>query len=367
VNNSKTVSARSDTGIRPLVMRCGAFGDMVLLTALFRQLHLRFGQPADLISSGSWTVPLLEGQPGVGEIFIIKSRKTPFLFSPRQRALAKWLRARGAGPTWFCDPGAVGRDLLRRGNIPDSYVCEDVALRQVRGEHFVDRWIRFAESTPPAFTGKLPGVTARVPSAAALEISPASRATLDAWLARRSLTGRSLILIQAGNKRTMRRGARQRTTNTKYWPEERWAAVIRAIRAERPHHAILMLGVPAEYELNADVLRLAGARDSYNAADDLPIEVLLPLLERASSMVSVDTGPAHAAAALGCPTVALFGTSDPNLYRPGGVTTPAIALTGKLGEQRTMLGISPETVVSAWRQLGTREPSIAARPAGRSY
>ncbi len=346
--------------VRPLVMRCGAFGDMVLLTALLRQLHLRFGEPADIISSGPWTVPLLEGQPGVGEIFILRSRKTPFLLSPRQRALAKWLRARGPGPAWFCDPGTVGRNLLRRGRIPDSYVCEDAALPKIPGEHFVDRWIRFAEATPPAFVGKLPPASARVPSAAMLEISASMRATLDDWLARRGLAGRSLILVQAGNKRTMRRGSRQRATNTKYWPEERWGAAIRGLRQQRPHHAILLLGVPAEYELNAELARLANVSDVHNVADDLPVTVLLPLLERASSMVSVDTGPAHAAAALGCPTVALFGTSDPELYRPGGVTTPAIVLTGEIEGQRTMMGIQPEAVIAAWRKLGTREAPLTA-------
>jgi ADP-heptose:LPS heptosyltransferase len=337
--------------IRPLVMRCGAFGDMVLLTALLRQLHLRFGQPADLISSGPWTVPLLQGQPGVGEIFIIRSRKTPFWLSPRQRTLAKWLRARGAGPTWFCDPGPVGRDLLRRGNIPDTYVCEDASLAKVPGEHFVDRWIRFAQVTPPAFEGRIPLAPSRVASAAMLEINNALRGSLDGWLARHGLASRSLILIQAGNKRTMRRGARQRVTNTKYWPEERWATVVRALREAQPDHAVVLLGVPAEYELNSDIARLAKVNDIHNVADDLPINVLLPLLERASSMISVDTGPAHAAAALGCPTVALFGASDPQLYRPGGVTTPAIALTGELDGQRSMLGIEAATVIESWRSL----------------
>lgn len=340
--------------MRPLVMRCGAFGDIVLLTALLRQLHLRFGQPADVISSGPWTMPLLAGQPGVGEIFILHSRRTPFWLSRRQQALVKWLRAREPGPTWFCDPGEVGRDLLRRGNIPDTCVCADATFRHVPGEHFVDRWISFAQTTPPAFEKLVAPAPTRVPSAAALEIDATAHAQLEPWLARRGLTGRSLILIQAGNKRTMRRGSRQRTTNTKYWPEDRWAAVIRVLRAERPDHAILLLGVPAEHTLNTEIAQLANVGNVHNVADDLPIQILLPLLERASSMVSVDTGPAHAAAALGCPTVALFGTSDPKLYRPGGVTTPAIALTGEIEGQRSMLGIEVAAVISAWRALGTR-------------
>src|SRR6185503_14538097 len=62
--------------VRPLVLRCGAFGDIVLLTVLLRQLHLRFGKPVDVISSGPWTPPLLEGESAVGRLFMIRSRRT---------------------------------------------------------------------------------------------------------------------------------------------------------------------------------------------------------------------------------------------------------------------------------------------------
>jgi ADP-heptose:LPS heptosyltransferase len=335
---------------RPLVMRCGAFGDMVLLTALLRQLHARLGTPADLIASGSWTVPLLQGQPGVGEIFILRSRKSPYWASASQQRLVRWLRARGAGPTWYCDSGA-GRQLLRRGGIPDDFVCEDQALPRVAGEHFVDRWLRFANTTPPAFAGVLPPSTARLESNAVISIDAGSRSALEAWLARRGLSNRALILLQPGNKRTMRGWLRHRATNTKYWPQERWAEVIRALRAARPDAAILLMGVPREFALNAQIMRRAGVPDLHNVADELPIRILLPLFERATSLVSVDTGPAHAAAALKCPTVALFGTSDPLLYRPGGVTTPAIALVGEIDGRRNILGIEPSAVMAAWRAL----------------
>jgi ADP-heptose:LPS heptosyltransferase len=340
---------------RPLVMRCGAFGDMVLLTPLLRQLHARYGTPIDVIASGPWTRPLLEGQPGVGELFVLGSRKMPYWLSPGQQALARWLRARGPGPTWFCDPGA-GRELLARGGIPDSCVCDSNAMPWKPGQHFVDRWIEFASQTPPAFAGTAPVTSVTVPSAAVLEISAASRTALDAWLARRGLAGRPLILIQAGNKRTMRGWRRQRATNTKYWPEERWAEVIRAMRAEKPDHAILLLGVRAELALNEEIIRIAAVPNVHNVADDLPVPILLPLLERATSLVSVDTGPAHAAAALGCPTVALFGESDPALYRPGGVTTPAIVLTGRVDGRPNILGIEATHVIQGWREPAENFP-----------
>jgi ADP-heptose:LPS heptosyltransferase len=335
------------TRVRPLVMRCGAFGDMVLLTPLLRQLHLRFGAPVDVISSGAWTLPLLRGQPGVGELIVIGSRKTPYWFDSKQRELVRWLRTRGPGPTWYCDPGA-GRELLRRGGIPDSFVCDANDMPWVPGQHFVERWIEFASRTPAAFDGKLPAAPAPASSDAVLEIAPASRARLDEWLAAHGLAGRPLILLQAGNKRTMRRLRRKRATNTKYWPEERWAEVVRAMRAARPDHAVLLLGVPSEVEMNDEIKQLAATADVHNVASDLSIPILLPLLERASSLVSVDTGPAHAAAALNCPTVVLFGESDPALYRPGGVTTPVTVLTGEIDGRRNILGIDAQTVIRAW-------------------
>ncbi len=331
-------------------MRCGAFGDMVLLTALLRQLEARLGAPADLIASGPWTVPLLEGQPGVGEIRVLRSRRSPYWASPDQQRLVQWLRARGPGPTWYCDSG-VGRDLLRRGGIPDDFVCEDQELPRVAGEHFVDRWIRFANMTPRAFATVLPAARVRIESNAVLNVNESARSALEPWLARRGLSDRELLLIQAGNKRTMRGWLRRRATNTKYWPEERWAEVIRALRAARPDAAILLLGVPREFALNEDIMRRANVPGLHNVADDLPVDTLLPLLERAASLVSVDTGPAHAAAALKCPTVALFGTSDPVLYRPGGVTTPAVALAGEIAGRPNILGIEAPAVIAAWHKL----------------
>lgn len=341
---------------RPLIWRCGALGDMVLVTPLIRALNRRFGQPVDLVSSGAWTRPLLEGQPGLGDIFLIESRKAPYWVSPSQWALVRQLRARGPGPVWFCDIGPhMGRDLLRRADIPDELVCQHSAEEWVSGEHIVDRWIRFGERSPPALAAGRPdagaGSAAQMPRAAMLEIRPEMRSALEPWLARRGLSGRPLILLQAGNKRTMRRGPRQRVTNTKYWPEKNWADVVRALHAERPDHAILLLGVPAEHELNDEIAQLAGVPDVHNVADDLPIHILLPLLQKADSMVSVDTGPAHAAAALGCPTVTLFGTHDPRLCRPGGVTTPAITLAGQVDGKPSMLGIQVSEVVDAWKKL----------------
>src|SRR6516225_8829976 len=84
----------------PLVMRCGALGDLVLLTVLLRQLHARFGTQVDLICSGSAASTVLAGQGSLGRLFILGSRRTPYWMSSGQRRLVAWLRERGPGPTW---------------------------------------------------------------------------------------------------------------------------------------------------------------------------------------------------------------------------------------------------------------------------
>jgi ADP-heptose:LPS heptosyltransferase len=335
---------------RPLVMRCGAFGDMVLLTVLLQQLHLRFGKPVDVISSGPWTAPLLESESAVGRLFIIRSRRTPYWLSGRQQRLVAWLRERGSGPTWFCDRGE-GRGLLSRAGIPDDYICDTNAYTWTPGETFADRYLRFGSYTPKAFEGLLPPAKPGVPKAARLNIAPAALSELETWLAQRHLSGRQFVIVHPGSRHVARRWLRRRSGTTKYWPEERWARVVTAVRDVCPKHAILFSGTRAEGRFNAAIIDRAGVPDAYNVADDLSVRTLLALLQRAHSMISVDTGPAHAAAALGCPTVALFGTASPDLYRPGGTTTPAVALTGMVEGQQNILGIAPQTVIDRWLDL----------------
>ncbi|HEY2275967.1 MAG TPA: glycosyltransferase family 9 protein [Steroidobacteraceae bacterium] len=342
----------------PLVMRCGAFGDMVLLTVLLEQLYARFGTPVDVIASGPWSEPLLARHRAVGRMFILRSRRTPYWLSPSQQRLVAWLRARGAGPTWFCDRGE-GRALLARGGIPAGYVCDSTEYPFLEGENFADRYLRLGALTPAAFGALLPTAPAAAARAAHLEVGDDARRELDAWLTRRGLAGRTLMVIHPGSRHVARRHLRSRTGAAKYWPEERWAQVVRAVRARCPEQAIVFSGMGAESSFIADVLRRADVSDAVNAANDLPVTRLLALLERAKSLIAVDTGPAHAAAALGCPTVALFGHIDPWLYRPGGATTPAVTLTGSVSGSPSILGIEPERVIRAWEGL---IEGAAARP-----
>jgi heptosyltransferase-3 len=330
-------------------VRFGALGDMVMLTVAIRHLHARLGQPVDILAAASWTRPLLQGQPGVGDIFLLASRKAAHWLSPAQQRLVGELRARGAGPTWLFDHDnrKVCR-LLQRAGWTARYWCHHEDLSGLSGSHFCDRWLRFAWRNPPILGGK----DLSPPSNDAfgeLIVTGAQRSEVDAWSQARPWAGRPLILIQAGNKRTMRRGLRRRRSNSKYWPESNWAAVLRGLRALHPEHAILLLGVLQESRLNQEILGLAGIANAYDIVHELSISRLLGLAGRAMGMISVDTGPAHLAAAVGCTVVALFGKTEPFMYAPRGRAAVVECLVGEHEGERSMLYIRPEQVLAAWQ------------------
>ena len=346
VDNSPAAAAARP----PLVVRFGAFGDMVLLTVLLRQLHARFGKPVDVVSSGPWTQPLLEGQESLGRLIVIRSRRTPYWLAPDQRQLVAWLRERGAGPTWFCDVSR-GKGLLQRGGVPEEYICNYSSFTWSPDEGFPDRFVRMAGETPAVFAGLLPPPAPTVSRDAHLVISSEARASAEGWLAQRGLAGRPFVVIHPGSAHIARRTFRSPVSTDRYWPEDRWGRVINLVRDLRPDHNVLLTGTKAERKFNDAIIATSGATGAYNAANELSIRTLLPLLERAHSMISIDTGPAHAAAALGRPTVAVFGKQNSVLFRPGGPTTPAVAVTGLVDGIQDIMGITPEAVFSAWTAL----------------
>jgi heptosyltransferase-2/heptosyltransferase-3 len=339
---------------RPLALRCGAFGDMVLLTALIRVLHAEFRAPVDIVTSGPWSEPLLRGQPGVGEIFSMRSRKTPYWLSLDQQRVVRQLRARGSGPTWFCDGDEAARPILERAGIDANHIVDVKDHALLPGEHATQQWRRLAQIMPSRGAAPRTNIDTVLPGCY-LEVTQAQRAELTAWLKTRGLADQPLILMQIGNKRTMRRGPRRLAVNNKYWPNERWAEVLRYLRQQHPRHALVLLGTGPEYQLNQEVAARAAIGGLHNVADDLPIPRLLSLLDRACGLVTVDSGPAHAAAAVGCPQVVLFGRALPSLYRPSGTAGADVQLlTGQIDGEPNMLGIETRSVIAAWSTLKLR-------------
>jgi heptosyltransferase-2/heptosyltransferase-3 len=340
---------------RPLVVRFGAMGDTVILLALIHALHLRFNTLVDVVTTGSWARPLLQSQPAVGEVHTLATRRTPYWLSAEKQRLVAALRRRGVGPTWMCNDDDSLRALLNKADIPPTLRIDVQDCRLQPGEHFVDYWARVARLTPHALSGMASrGEKPPVTNVPPLHVLPEWRADLDRWLQQRGLKDTPLLLVQAGNKRTMRWLPRRRPTNTKYWPEERWAQSIDRIAQLEPAAQVLLLGVQAEVGLNDSILRHTRTASAHNVAGEMPIPRLLALQERAIGMISVDTGPAHSAAALGCPLVVMFGAAKTSLYSPRSATGSVETLIREVDGQTSMLNIESQHVVAAWERLRVR-------------
>lgn len=345
---------------RPLVVRCGAFGDMVLLTPLLRYLAARYGTPVDLVSSGPWTRPLLQHEPACGHLQLLDSRSTPYLLCPSQWALVRWLRRRGRGPVYLCDADAKIRALLHRAGVPEADLVTRVASDAVvdgQQRLWPDRWLALGRRNPAQaypVRDDVDPAPFRLPS---LVVAASARDDLARWRAARGLQERPLVLFQPGNKRTHKRGRIATRQHPKYWPPVHWAAVAAAVWQRLPQARVLLCGSDGERGMLEEI-HAAAARDPrmHNLAGDLPVPRLLALLEVAHSMVSVDTGPAHAAAALGCPLLVLFGAASPAMWRPLGPGS-VLCLGGERGEHSRVGDIAPGQVIASWQRLASAAAS----------
>lgn len=120
----------------------------------------------------------------------------------------------------------------------------------------------------------------------------------------------------------------------KNWPAARWRAVLAALS---PHQLVITPG-PAEEDFTS---ALPGAIVRRGLC---PVE-LAAVYSRCALFLGVDTGPAHVAAAVGCPCVLVFGPTDPAVWAPHYAHVRAIR-RGPMTEDVTV-----EDVVAAARNF----------------
>ena len=301
----------------PLVLHHGALGDTILLTAMLQALALRWGGPCDLVAGPASAPRLLAGLGFVGEVRHLGTRKRPYLASPHQWRLVAWLRARGPSPCYVVErwrhPVAPWSRLtrfewlLRRAGVPEDCLVTTLDRPRRAVEHAVDYQLRLAALDPPAFAGRAAAPPPQPPPRPRLAVGADEVRECRDWLEAGGWRGEPLVLFQTEARRAKKRGR---------WPAERWVALARTILADLPDARILLLGAPPERARTRALARAVADPRVRNVAGDLPLRRLLALLTLGHSLVSLDTGPAQAAAALGCPVAVLAGTADPRRNRP---------------------------------------------------
>ena len=375
--------------VQPIVIWFGRVGDLILLSALLEILHRRFGSPCHVIGAGAWLGEIYAAHADVARVSCLH-RYTAWAFDPTWWRTRRALRASRAGPVYVCETDlrklARIRRLLRFSGIeaarcvflaqtgPDTALPHtsriapthrvdaqtdlDTALPRtykIAPTHWVDRLVSFGRLTPAAFNASDYPWPAPAPRCAPLlTVSDAARAECAAWLERQGWRDRTLILVQPGNRRTMRgRRLRVLPADDKAWPLERWAGLLRRIHARLPQALIVLCGAPRESRLLEWIA--AAAQLPAVAAAELRLPRLLALCARSHSMISVDTGPAHAAAALGLPLVVLFGAHSQQQWLPRSPCGSPVLGVGGPPQSTRLDQISVETVFAAWCALDAED------------
>jgi ADP-heptose:LPS heptosyltransferase len=356
--------AASERALSPIVIRFGRLGDMIMLTAVLHLLHRRFGQPCQVFGAGVWNSAIYHHHPDVARVESFP-RHTPFMLSVTWWRVLRILRSSHPSPIYVCErhPRQLVRvrRMLALSGVSPARCLFITDLPFDADEPWVERFVQFGALTPPALRASdypLPGLGAR--AAPSLNVADEELRRIDTWLAARGGSGRPVILVQPGNFRSMSKGRRRwrrQRPDDKAWPLENWVDLLRRVRERMPQALVLLCGAPPEAAMLQQIQ--AGAAGQHVLIAALPLRPLFALCKRAHSMISVDTGPAHAAAALDLPLVVLFGAEPQRLWLPRGPSSSLVLGVGGPPDSMRVDQITVDAVFNAWCAL-------LARLAGRS-
>ncbi len=348
------IPIRDMTSSPPLIVRVGALGDMVLLTPLLDVLVRHYGCACDLIGS-RYGAALFHDDPRFGHIYTLKSYNRPYPFARDQWELVRQLRARPAGPVFLLDTHSrVYRLLIRGGVKPENIVSRGKEGRRA-GIHVVKDNLKLAGQVGIDLSSSAD----QSGSGTRLIVSENARKDFSDHLAANNLDKVQYCVIQAGTSRSFKR---KKLKFKKHWPEDRWVSLIKALLTAYPAMHVFLSGAPVESEFIDQMARNCDHPRVISLAKMMNIPRLLAMLDGAACCISVDTGPAHVAAAVGCPLIVLFGGTYPGRMAPVSCGSPVLIVTGPRQapdcstekewlSAHNMLAIAPEMVMEAVNQV----------------
>lgn len=296
-------------GVRRIaILRALYLGDLLITTPAWRALRRRFPR-AEITLIGlpgaaefSAHVPdlidrlvLFPGYPGIPEVPYEPARTTAFLEEQRAYGYDLALQMHGDGRASNGLVAGLGAGLsLGYARAADNRL--DIAAPYDPDANEVRRWLDLV-----ALLGA-PAVEPRIEFA----VSPAERARARALL-RSAGGGRPLVGLHAGAKDPARR-----------WPPERFAQLGRELHALTAA-CVVLTGAAAERPLAAAV----GAGLDGPVIDlcgQTSLGELAAVIAELDLLVTNDTGASHMAAAVGTPSVVLFGPTRPAQFAPPDAT-----------------------------------------------
>jgi len=106
---------------------------------------------------------------------------------------------------------------------------------------------------------------------------------------------------------------------TKCWPADKFFELMRSLDSEKRYYFHLILGPAEGRELDKTASRFVAANQiDASVISGMSVAAVASLLKSSSLYVGNDSGITHLASALGVPTLAVFGPTDPEIWGPLG-------------------------------------------------
>jgi heptosyltransferase-2/heptosyltransferase-3 len=299
-----------------LVVDLDNLGDLLLATPAIRALRRRFPEATLDALVTEYAAPALGGNPYLGTVLTCDKgiaegplwRRARLAYRIRRRRydLGVILEAHW-GYASFAElllavagvPRRIGRDLGKHRDLLTSRA-------PIRQQHWIDTYLEVV------------GLVGAAPDGQGMDapISSADRAAAEAWAAANGLDGPPPIaLFPGGNQHLISRR----------WRPEGFAAVGNAL-GQAWDAPIVIVGSEQDRAPAEEMRRRMTVR-TVSAVAALSWGATGALLRRCRLFVTNDSGPLHLAAAVGTPTVVIFGPTDPAVFGPRGIPHAIVRTT----------------------------------------
>jgi len=288
---------------RVLAVKLSSFGDIVHVTPCVRALRQACPNAELLVVVDRTWAPLFRNDPHVDGVIAADPARLGFLssFIGAQRALA----AR-QGPRFD-----LAIDFQGRPRSASWIYASQARYRAGRGG-FRPGWHKVVRPDLQRHAVHVCAEVAQRAGIAVLDLEPrlfcseAADRAVEAKLRKAGAPLRGFVLANPFGRWL-----------SKVWPAERWVVLIRRIRNELGL-PVIVSGGPGEEHLADRLLALMATEPPLSMVGQTTLEEAICLYRRALLAVSGDSGPMHAAAAVGTPVIALFGPTWPEQTGPWG-------------------------------------------------
>jgi len=269
---------------RILFITSTRIGDCILSTGLYRRLAETRSDARITVACGPLGAPVFRAAPNLERIITVAK-------SPTGHRGHWWTLWKAVAPTRW--------DLVV--DLRGSAIAYTLRARERR--------VHRGESARPIH--KVDEL------AAVLGLSPAPAPTF--WLDDRARADADALL--GSDTRPLLALAPAAAVPSKAWAPDRFAELAdRLTGASGPMAGalVVVLGGPADLDAAAPVLSRLGPDRAVNGIGVLDIPAAAAVVAQARLYVGADSGLGHAAAAVGAPTLSLFGPTDERRYAPFG-------------------------------------------------